>query len=244
MRYVGITGLVSRAEVDFALSVLPEGLTLMCGVLVSTKSLRGIPNKWRRRYPDPEGIADIFLDDLRCLNLIHYSSDEVPGATTVYTLQRLGGEHCHGFQFNGAYPEPSSLAALAGGHVVLQVRPDGKAAMDRLHSAVRALRNCDVHVLIDASGGRGLPINNDVADAWAMTIRGHFGNDVHVGFAGGLDADSLPRIASEVRIWNASIDAEGRLRDGDEGGVLNREKVQAYLRVAGEVMRAQTAPEG
>lgn len=234
-RYVGVTGFMSRAEVDACLAALPEGLTLMCGVLVSAKSLAGIKNKWHRRYPAPEKIADIFSPYPRCLNLIHYSSGEAPGAATVCALQRIGGERCNGFQFNGAYPEPSTLAALAGGHVVLQVRPDGKAAMARLHSAVRALRNCDVHVLIDASGGRGLPINDDVADAWAMTIRGHFGNDVHIGFAGGLDADNLSRIASEVLTWGASIDAEGRLRDGDEGGALNLHKAAAYLRAAGEV---------
>jgi hypothetical protein len=102
---------------------------------------------------------------------------------------------------------------------------------------------CRAHVLLDVSGGRGLPLDPDVCDAWAMMIRGAFGNDVGLGFAGGLDADSLPRIGHEVRTWDASIDAEGRLRDGDEGGVLNREKVRAYLRVAGEIMQAPTAPE-
>jgi hypothetical protein len=56
-----------------------------------------------------------------------------------------------------------------------------------------------------------------------------------LGFAGGLDAESLPDIAHEVRTWGASIDAEGRLRDGDDGGVLCMDKVRAYLAVAGEI---------
>ena len=30
-------------------------------------------------------------------------------------------------------------------------------------------------------------------------------------------------------------DAEGRLRDGDDGGVLNLDKVRAYLAAAGEL---------
>lgn len=38
-RYVGITGLTSRAEVDACLEALPAGATLMCGVLVSERTL-------------------------------------------------------------------------------------------------------------------------------------------------------------------------------------------------------------
>lgn len=243
MRYVGITGFMSRGEVDACLAVLPEGLTLMCGVLVSAKTLRGERNKWWRRYPRPGDIAGIFSDDPRCLNLIHYSTGEQPpDGGLVCHLQDIGGPECVGFQFNGAWPEPWTLAALAGGHVVLQVRPNEMQSVGmvdglaRLRQALGALRHCRAHILIDGSGGRGLPIEPEVADAWGMTIRGHFGDEVGLGFAGGLDADYLPRLAAEVRSFGASIDAEGRLRDGDEGGVLNLEKAAAYLRAAGEVM--------
>jgi hypothetical protein len=40
-RYAGITGFTTRAEVDAALAALPSGLTRMCGVLVSAKTLCG-----------------------------------------------------------------------------------------------------------------------------------------------------------------------------------------------------------
>lgn len=58
--YVGITGFMNRAEVDACLSALPKNMTLMCGVLVSQKTLRGERNKWHRRYPRIEDIAGIF----------------------------------------------------------------------------------------------------------------------------------------------------------------------------------------
>lgn len=234
-RYVGITGLVSRAEVDACLDALPTGMTLMCGVLVSAKTLRGEKNRWWRRYPKPEDIAGIFSDDPRCLNLIHYCDDEPPDASLVSRLQKFGGEHCHGFQFNGAWPEPPTLVALAGCHVVLQLNPR-KGSLSNLRRAVAGLRHCDAHVLIDGSGGRGVPISSDVADGWGMTIRGWFGNDIGLGFAGGLGADHLLRIAAEVRSYNASTDVEGPVRDGDEGGTLNLAKARAYLKAAGEVM--------
>lgn len=254
-QYVGITGFVSRAEVDHALSVLPEGLTLMCGVLVSEKTLRGERNRWWKRYAWSTDIADIFSPDPRCLNLIHYCSDVPPERLTIAQLQDFGGPRCHGFQFNGAWPDVDTLALIAeawpgsyngqkrapGADVVLQVRPTGDIGpLDRLSDAIKAMRSravdCRVRALIDFSGGRGLPIPPDVCDAWGMTISGCFGTAIGLGFAGGLDAESLHRIAEEVRTWSASIDAEGCLRDGDEGGSLNFEKVRAYLAAAGKVM--------
>ncbi len=240
MRYVGITGFMARGEVDACLASLPEGMTLMCGVLASEKSLAGIRNKYHRRYAAPGDIAGIFPDDPRCLNLIHYCSDVPPDAATVSRLQTLGGPNCHGFQFNVAWPERSTLVALAGGVVVFQVRPSKQpeSLMASLRAVVDGARHCDVHVLIDGSGGEGVPLDPDVADAWGMMIAGCFGNDVGLTFAGGLDAERLPAIAAEIRTWGASIDAEGRLRDGDEGGTLNLDKARAYLRAAGEIMRS------
>lgn len=237
-RYVGITGFVNRAEVDACLDALPEGLTLMCGVLVSAKSLAGVKNKWHRRYPAPEEIAGIFSPDPRCLNLIHYCSDTPPPWDTIRDLARLGG--C-GFQFNGAYPEPDTLLRIVDKMIVLQVRP-GKTTPDAFRAAVSGTWNCETHALIDGSGGMGREADPRTLAAWATTISGYFGSDIGLGFAGGLDADSLPRIAHEVRTWGASIDAEGRLRDGDEGGTLNLDKARAYLRAAGEIM-APTAQE-
>jgi hypothetical protein len=241
MKYVGITGFMSRAEVDACLAALPAGLTLMCGVLVSQKTLRGERNKWWRRYPKIEDITGIFSDDPRCLNLIHYCSDVPPSDVVIDRLWKLGdfganGYNLHGFQFNGAWPTPEVLRGHGGMDVVLQLRPDGRDIMPRLRETVEALDECRAHVLIDGSGGRGIPIDPDIADAWGMMIGGCFGTDIGLGFAGGLDAETLPRIADEVRTWGASIDAEGRLRDGDEGGVLNLDKARAYLRAAGEVM--------
>lgn len=240
MKYCGITGFVSRGDVDACLAALPEGMTLMVGVLVSEKSLRGERNKYWRRYAAPADIAGIFLDDPRCLNLIHYCSDTSPDAATVRRLQALGGPNCHGFQFNVAWPERPALAALAGGVVVFQVRPSKQpeSLMASLRAVVVGARHCDVHILIDGSGGEGIPLDPDIADAWGMMIAGCFGTDVGLTFAGGLDAERLPAIADEIRTWDASIDAEGRLRDGDEGGTLNLDKARAYLRAASEIMRS------
>lgn len=248
-RYVGITGFMCREEVDYALSVLPNGLKLMCGVLVSQKSFVGERNKWRRRYPAIQEIKNIFSDDPRCLNLIHYSTSKPMDAFLIAELFQLGGRHLHGFQFNGVWPEPH-LLSFNNAHVVLQVRPPASERWDvvmafentlkgQIHAVLKQIGDCHVHVLIDASGGRGLPIEPTTCQRWAHIITKHFPGQVHIGFAGGLAADSLPRVDKLVQVWDASIDAEGRLRDGDEGGTLNFDKVREYLAAAGRVMLAQ-----
>ncbi len=247
-RYVGITGFVSRDEVDFALSCLPEGLTLMCGVLVSAKTLRGIPNKWRRRYANPETMADIFSPDPRCLNLIHYSGGgEPPTVDDVAALRALGGPLLHGFQFNGIWPLRETIAPLARGHqVVLQLKTSAVPALlsdPRIFDSIACMfTESRCHLLLDGSGGRGVPLDPAAMRAHVKAIRMQRGYYFGLGVAGGLCAETLPSL-SVLRGYEVSIDAEGRLRDGDEGGVLNREKVRAYLRVAGEVMQAPTAPE-
>lgn len=236
MKYCGITGFVSRGEVDACLAALPEGLTLMCGVLVSEKTLRGERNKYWRRYAAPTAIAGIFSDDPRCLNLIHYCSDVPPDAATVRRLQTIGGERCHGFQFNVAWPEPATLAALAGDHVVLQFRP-GKSEMAALMRAAHAARGTTVHVLLDASGGTGRAMNVPDTRAHVRAVR-EYVPGARVGIAGGLCAETLPEVIPLVREYDLSIDAEGRLRDGDEGGDINIDKARAYLRAASEIMRS------
>lgn len=62
-----------------------------------------------------------------------------------------------------------------------------------------------------------------------------YGLGLNIGIAGGLCAETLPAVASLVREYGLSIDAEGRLRDGDEGGVLDLDKVAAYLAAAAAV---------
>jgi hypothetical protein len=229
--------MMSRAEVDTCLDALPAGLTLMCGVLVSEKTLRGERNRWWKRYAPIDDIAGIFSDEPRCLNLIHYCSDRPPSAEVIGRLVAIGGPHLHGFQFNGAWPDAWSFrmgtnrAAL---HVVLQARPGADIA--EMRTFLATIADGKRHVLIDASGGRGEPIDPTVARATARLFRRENGYWINLGIAGGLCAETLPAIGPVLREYDVSIDAEGRLRDGDEGGTLTLDKARSYLKVAGEIM--------
>ena len=150
----------------------------------------------------------------------------------VDRLRGIGGPSLHGFQFNGAWPEPQ---AFSGEHVVLQYRPS-VSVPEEFRRSLKGLGNITPHVLIDGSGGRGTPLDLGSVALCVGDVVSRYGLGLNIGIAGGLCAETLPAVASLVREYGLSIDAEGRLRDGDEGGVLSLDKAAAYLRAAGEVM--------
>lgn len=232
MRTVGVTGFMARDEVLAALDALPEGLTLMVGVLASAKSLRGERNKWWRRYPRAEDIADIFVDDPRCLNLVHFAPGEMgANAGVVERISALGGPRCDGIQFNGVWP--TLMGAAVPRTVILQYKP-GLSDPEATAALVRAFGVKKTHVLIDASGGRGEGLNLSMAERQIVALRAQE-PQMQIGIAGGLCAETLHAASVLIQPYGLSIDAEGRLRDGDEGGVLNLDKVRAYLKAASEI---------
>lgn len=69
------------------------------------------------------------------------------------------------------------------------------------------------------------------ATTYVRAFRQH-ASRLHVGIAGGLCAAEMPRVHDLVSRAGLSVDAEGALRDGDEGGTLNVERAKEYLKLA------------
>jgi hypothetical protein len=254
--YVGVSGFMRRDEASAALDAFPDcGRLLMVGVLVSGKTLAGQPNKYPRRYPKVEDIAGIFIDDPRCLNLVHVSLDEIGTwpKDILETAMRAGGPLCDGIQLNTPYPStPSGEGALSAtlrcfrdkfpeARLVFQIRPDDETALELAARACyvvgkRARKATDI--LIDASGGAGLGLDIGRADDIIAATQRH-ARDIGygpacIGVAGGLCAETLPDVGPLLAARpGLSIDAEGRLRDGADGGAnLDLGKVRAYLAAA------------
>jgi hypothetical protein len=239
--YVGCSGFMCRSEVEAALAVFPDcGRQLMVGVLASEKTLAGLPNRWSRRYPKRVNIGDVFVYDPRALNLVHYASEHPPTADDLRWLDLYSGSKCHGFQFNGAWPGASLIgllrarwARLEETRVVLQLRE---------LNPIEAVRRLEPYsfiatdVLIDGSGGRGVPLSVAQCADLAIAIRAafpHFG----IGIAGGLCAETVPDVAHLIRD-GISVDAEGRLRDdADDGGNLVQTNVAAYFQKTAEAIQ-------
>ncbi|MGN6107740.1 MAG: hypothetical protein ACTHU0_21705 [Kofleriaceae bacterium] len=242
--YIGVSGFMTRAEVQAALGAFPDcGRKLMVGVLVSAKTLRGETNSYPRRYPRPEDIAGIFVDDPRCLNMVHFASDEPPDVETLIRLVDVGGPCCHGVQFNVSWPRPDSILAMRTACYAGKREPRLVFQVNDLTRPVRAWRaiaerynGVVTDVLLDGSWGRGVTLKPWVVAAAAAAVRAGW-RGVGLGVAGGLCAEALPSVARLLRD-GVSIDAEGRLRDdAPGGGNLDLGKVRAYLQAAGALLQ-------
>ncbi|MDP2788760.1 MAG: hypothetical protein Q8O46_01750, partial [bacterium] len=153
--YVGVTGFMANAEVELALRCVPSQSSrrLMIGVLMSSKTLAGQPNKWPGRYPNIEGVEDLFVEDERVLNLIHYNTDH---PETLYTqmarVTEIAGPNFDGFQLNIAWPPISKLEDWRETHpdqfILLQV---GAKAMTQAGSPGGFAELVDAYVpMVDA----------------------------------------------------------------------------------------------
>lgn len=226
--YIGVTGIMSAEQARNVINEYraawdgrPETHDLMLGVLASAKTIRGEANRWPLRYPKRDAIADIFISAPGVVNLIHYAGNFTSDESTEAQRTRLNdaldcaGASCDGAQLNGEWPR----VTLASMRLVMQTRTLALSANDRPDAT---------DLLLDMSGGKGVAADIGVAvqslrhSPWARGI----------GIAGGFCADFLPPRWVFGEHPQLSIDAEGQLRDGPDGGTLNMDKVRAYLRAA------------
>lgn len=234
---IALTGFMTSTEVAAVLPALLKHVHLMVGVLASEKTLRGEETRWPLRFPKVEHVADVFLDDPRCINVVHYCADTPPDKKTLRRLRDVAGPRCHGFQFNGAWPEPADLPAT-GETLILQL--PARLAYPRL-KRLATYAGRATHVLIDSSGGRGLAVDLELARQAVALVRASC-PWVSIGVAGGLCAEELPRVVPFLEeVPCLYMDAEGRLRDGAAGGVLNLERARAWVAQGGDAIQKASA---
>ena len=244
--YIGITGFTTSAEVAGVVAALPDEpeRLLMCGVLLSNAMLAGESSDAPNRCPHPDAIAAVFSDDPRCLNLVHYRPQ--PGANLADALARasaVGGVNCHGVQINATrgapWPDPAALIEYRRRsqpqRIVLQAGREAMASVDGDAGALA--RRCAEYVgivtdvLVDASEGLGRPLDA-AASAEYLAALADAAPDLGLVVAGGLCADNIAELLTPLLPqWaKVSIDAEGRLRDGDDA--LDVGAAAAYLGAA------------
>lgn len=239
--YIGVTGFMKKAEVSAALEAL-DGLPnwsnrkLMVGVLASSKTLAGKPNKWPNRYPNVRDIARLFPTDRRTVNLIHYATDDRHTlADQLEDLARLGGKHLDGFQLNVRWPDPATIVVPKNMRVVLQL---GHGALEETGNDPEKTAEClgaytgiITDVLVDASGGKGIPLDPRTVEAYVRAIRNNHGFTFGIGVAGGLSAQTVGQLQQLANQFSdLSVDAEGRLRTAEDH--LDIEAMKTYISIA------------
>lgn len=255
--YIGVTGFMSRTEVSEALAMVPQGSTrrLMVGVLMSSKTFAGLPNKWPGRYPKKEVAADIFIDDPRALNLIHYNTDahNTLQDQLIDITRFIGSDRFDGFQLNVRWPGatdirnyqrmfPDKLIVMQiGGGALSDVEQIGRLG-DILYLVYDHRACCGWiidSILIDPSGGKGLPLDT-TKGAEHLREAHHRFPEMGIGIAGGLGPETLHLIEPLMREFpNLSIDTEGRLRTPKPEDALCLDAMRTYLDGAFRVLGAR-----
>lgn len=241
--YIGITGFMSRDEMDAMLALLPENCRhmLMVGVLANQRTIRGEPQKRPNRNPKKEDIEKIFpppsiwpaSGNRTTLNLVHYNTKDGSNLADQLSLMML--PHCDGFQLNIKWPSKweliyfldcysSDIVLQIGGRAAGMFESSPKELAKKVSDEYYGLIN---YVLLDMSGGFGKPLIADALRPHLEAIRDLW-PELGLGIAGGLSAETLHLVEPLIRDFpDISIDAEGLLRDADDR--LDLEKAKAYL---------------
>jgi len=258
--YVGITGPVSIKETkDICKEFSKAGYSIysqhlpMLGFLVSYKTLNGQPTQ-NRRYPPVNIIQDLLqATDRQVLTMIHYNSKETD-ELSHQVAQIFDGIYedglCRAIQLNIVWPEINQIARIKEQYPEMQVvfqashKTMENKAPTQIVQGIKGYRDLIDYVLIDPSGGRGIPFDLDYSIAIYLELREQCPN-LTVGFAGGFTGENvapkLEKIEEQIRGNDFCIDAEGGLRDkvtsayGDD--LLNISKVREYLQSASSILK-------
>jgi hypothetical protein len=218
---------MSADEVKEVLKAVPNGVSrkLMVGVLASSKTIKGIPNKWPNRYPRAEDIAGIFPDHPAALNLVHFNSKEPERLLDqMLEVTELGGRNFHGFQLNIKWPEVRVLGKYKKRHpdkiLVLQCGSGALEAAEndpeKVAKAAWIYQEICEYLLIDPSGGFGKPFDPQKGYEYLGYLNAIV-EKMSFGIAGGLSPDTLDLLETIAKVFpDTSIDAEGRLRDASD----------------------------
>lgn len=258
--YVGITGPVNIKEREEIYREFSEaGYDMqsphipMLGFLVSYKTLKGQPTK-NRRYPPVSQLAELLRStDGNVLTMIHYNSkeietlsDQVAGIFSSIYEEGL----CRAIQLNIVWPDIDLVKKIRERFPEMQIvfQASHKAMEGKSHQEIaeriHAYGDSISYVLIDPSGGRGLPFDLESSIAIYYELKERCSGLI-VGFAGGFAGDNvvprLENVIERVGETNFCIDAEGGLRDKvteDYGNdLLNIKKVRAYLQAASSILK-------
>lgn len=236
--YVGITDFMNKTQVERMLEVLaresPKDFKkqmmlvagklprqLMVGVMMSHKTLHGIPTKWTAAFPAKESIRDIFGIHPFAFNTLHYADyDTIDVAESIELATTFGGPNMHAIQLDMIWPDPGLIKNYRDNHPGIQVIIQGNSkAMkavnnDPLYFAccLKAYGYCVDYVLLDKSMGKGLGMDAMGLLPYARAVAEHV-PDMGIAAAGGLGPDTLNLLEPLIAEFpNLSIDAQGKLR--------------------------------
>ena len=225
--YIGITDFTSAEQVRNMLSVFSANMSgttdrkLMVGVMMSYKTLNGLPTKWSSAFPPNDKVSNIFLRRSILFNTLHYA--DYDGIDVIENLLRatsLAGSNLHAVQLDMVWPEPDAIKEYRYHYpqfkVVIQVN---KVALEQIENNPKLLTkklkgygDSIDYALLDKSMGRGLGMDEKVLRPFVQELVEYM-PELGVAVAGGLGPNTIHLVEELARDYpQISIDAQGQLR--------------------------------
>lgn len=223
--YIGITDFRTSEEVKAMLGVLQSSYCpfwaprLGVGVMMSYKTLNGLPTKWTAAFPKNEEIAGIFSEHRDAYNVLHYADyDGNPLVPNLVKTMEFAGDHVNAIQLDMVWPNPHDVSEFRDKfcdvEIILQVNRESvrRAGCEaRVIDMLGAYTQHIDYVLLDMSGGTGRPLDTDELGDLDHLIAERL--LVQLAVAGGLGPDTLELAVPFFRDHpQLSIDAQSRLR--------------------------------
>lgn len=243
--YIGICDFTAREQSERLCTLLPNDFShkLMVGVMMSYKTLNGLPTKWSNVFPPKKSIASIFIDDRRVMNTIHYADYAVGvGADrelgeTLTKVQSYGGQFLDAIQLDMIWPDPDQLGKFhdrfdipivlqVGENAMKECGDDPFLVCDRL----KLYGDSVDYVLFDKSMGKGKGMDAVLLSRYVGALLSAC-PQLAPAVAGGLGPTSMDLVAPLIRAYpHISIDAQSKLRaNGDAKDPIDWEMAERYL---------------
>lgn len=259
MKYIGITGITKKVEIDILSSFLSENYKLepnhnyqiMLGILVSYKILDGENNN-KERYVKKSELHELckYAKEKGFFTIIHYNSHNnfCYGEINQIIKEHSLKDQIHGLQLNVSQPHPHLYLMLKTEYpqykLIYSLNKnfftknnqllDEETIQDRIMKQFSSLMSSYIdYVLIDLSMGTGIPLNIEFSSNIFKWIREENKN-IEIGFAGGFSDENigtiLKSLSNDCGSKEFSIDAESKLRSKHD--YLIFDKVFVYLNEA------------
>ncbi len=225
--YIGITDFATAEQTQkmlnvFAANRAPDSKRLlMVGVMMSYKTLNGIPTKWAAVWPRKQAVGDIFIQHSLALNTLHYADYE--SIDVLRSLRRAanwGYPRMDALQLDMIWPKPTDISVLRWINpevmVIIQANSEALDIIDndpqKLVEKLKEYGDAVDYVLLDKSMGRGLGMDAEGLRPYLCAVRDS-GLDIGLAVAGGLGPDTLRLVEPLIAEFpDLSIDAQSKLR--------------------------------
>lgn len=244
--YIGITDFTQFYQVEETRYLFDNWHDRRCpprrlhvGVMMSRKTLLGIPTRWSNALPPKETIASIFRspDTMNCLHYADY--DMVDLSANLKKAIEWGGGGINAIQLDMAWPDLTAIeeAVLRSGkelEVILQVGSRAIEAVgsdpEKVARKVERYAHFVDFVLLDKSSGKGVPMDAEALAPFVRTLKQACPN-LGIAVAGGLGPDTLKLVRPlVVEFPDLSIDAQGKLRpSGNALDPIDWEMARLYI---------------